>query len=162
MQFCLNIFQIHMDINQIPTIQDSLQVPPLSTGGVLYVPSSIQKKRAIMMYFLLGIVMVINEKKTNEFEYFHLKQAIGWRIGFLILLLVSVLLLPIPYIKWLGILLLFFWAISLVFFIKQARDGSYKKDINRYRGAIFPSLGNWVVSLFDLSFEEQDTQNKLQ
>ena len=111
-----------MDITQIPSIQDSFQVPPVSTGGVLYVPSSIQKKRTIMMYFLLGIVMVISEKKTNEFEYFHLKQSIGWRIGFLILLLIDVLLLPIPYIKWIGILFLFAWVVSLIFFIKQARD----------------------------------------
>ena len=60
----------------MPTIQDLVQAPSANDGGIFYVPSSIQKKRALLMYFLMGIVMVIEEKKTNEFEYFHLKQAI--------------------------------------------------------------------------------------
>jgi hypothetical protein len=62
-------------IEQVPSIQDSLPIPPLPESNLFYVPSSIQKKRAIMMYFLMGIVLVLSEKKTNEFEYFHLKQA---------------------------------------------------------------------------------------
>ena len=60
----------------MPTIQDLVQTPSVNDGGTFYVPSSIQKKRALLMYFLMGIVMVIEEKMTNEFEYFHLKQAI--------------------------------------------------------------------------------------
>lgn len=68
--------QTQVQVPQVPNIQDSLPIPPPIEGGALYVPSSIQKKRALMMYLLIGIVMVLNEKKTNEFEYFHLKQAI--------------------------------------------------------------------------------------
>jgi hypothetical protein len=43
--------------------------------NTLYIPSSKEKKRAVIMYFLFGIMMVIADKKTNEFEYFHLKQS---------------------------------------------------------------------------------------
>jgi O-antigen ligase len=68
--------------------------------------------------------------------------------------LVAVLLLFIPYIKILGILGLLAWVGLLGCFVKQARDGTYKRDLNAYRGAIFPSLGNWVVSLFELSFDD--------
>ncbi|MEI6426519.1 MAG: hypothetical protein WCO66_04170 [Candidatus Absconditabacteria bacterium] len=142
-------------IDQVPTIQNSLPIPPPMESSLFYVPSSIQKKRALMMYFLMGIVLVLSEKKTNEFEYFHLKQAIGWWIGFFVLLLAVVLLLFIPYIKVLGVLGILAWVGLLVCFAKQARDGIYKKDLNAYRGAIFPSLGNRVVSLFELSFDEQ-------
>jgi len=133
---------------------DSLSIPPLPESSISYVPSSIQKKRALMMYFLMGIVLVLSEKKTNEFEYFHLKQAMWWWVGFLALLLVVVLLLFIPYIKILGIVVLLGWVGLLVCFVKQARDGVYKKDLNTYRGAVFPSLGNRVVSLFELSFDD--------
>ena len=141
----------------MPTIQDLVQAPSANDGGIFYVPSSIQKKRALLMYFLMGIVMVIEEKKTNEFEYFHLKQAIWWRTTFLALLLLCVLLLFIPYVQILGILWLVAWVALLVVFAKQARDGIYKKNRNTYRWAIFPSLGNRIVSLFDLSFD--DTQS---
>ena len=41
-----------------------------------YIPSSIEKKRAVMMYMLFGVIIAISNKKVNSFEYFHLKQAI--------------------------------------------------------------------------------------
>ena len=62
-------------IEQVPSIQDSFQMSTPVESTLFYVPSSIQKKRALMMYFLMGIILVLSEKKTNEFEYFHLKQA---------------------------------------------------------------------------------------
>jgi len=69
-------------------------------------------------------------------------------------LLVAVVLLFIPYIMILGVIGIVAWISLLGAFVKQARDGIYKKDLNTYRGAIFPSLGNRVVSLFELSFDE--------
>jgi len=141
-------------VEQVPSIQDSLQIPAPAEGNLFYVPSSIQKKRALMMYFLMGIILVLSEKKTNEFEYFHLKQAMWWWVGFLALLLVAVVLLFIPYIMILGVIGIVAWISLLGVFVKQARDGTYIKDLNTYRGAIFPSLGNRVVSLFELSFDE--------
>ena len=42
-----------------------------------YVPSSTEKKRAVMMYLLIGIIVVaLNNQKKNDFESFHLKQAL--------------------------------------------------------------------------------------
>jgi len=40
-----------------------------------YIPSSVEKKKALMMYFLFGIIIVISNKKVNDFEFFHVKQA---------------------------------------------------------------------------------------
>jgi hypothetical protein len=43
----------------------------------VYIPSSTEKKRAVMMYFLIGIIVVgFNNQKKSDFEQFHLKQAI--------------------------------------------------------------------------------------
>jgi hypothetical protein len=42
----------------------------------VYVPSSTEKKRAVMMYLLIGIIVVaFNNQKKTDFEQFHLKQA---------------------------------------------------------------------------------------
>jgi len=43
----------------------------------MYVPSSTEKKRAVMMYLLIGIIVVaFNNQKKSEFEQFHLKQSL--------------------------------------------------------------------------------------
>lgn len=43
----------------------------------IYMPSSTEKKRAVMMYLLIGIIVVaLNNHKKNSFEEFHLKQSL--------------------------------------------------------------------------------------
>jgi hypothetical protein len=43
----------------------------------VYIPSSTEKKRAVMMYLLIGIIIVaFNNQKKTDFEQFHLKQSI--------------------------------------------------------------------------------------
>ena len=43
----------------------------------IYVPSSTEKKRAVMMYLLMGIIVIaFNNKKNSDFEQFHLKQSL--------------------------------------------------------------------------------------
>jgi len=61
--------------------QNQIQVPVApSVIGIQppqeqYIPSSVEKKKALMMYFLFGIIIVIANKKVNDFEFFHVKQA---------------------------------------------------------------------------------------
>ena len=43
----------------------------------VYIPSSTEKKRAVMMYLLIGIIVVaLNNQKKSDFEQFHLKQSL--------------------------------------------------------------------------------------
>ena len=43
----------------------------------VYLPSSTEKKRAVMMYLLIGIIVVaFNNQKKSDFESFHLKQSL--------------------------------------------------------------------------------------
>jgi hypothetical protein len=43
----------------------------------VYVPSSTEKKRAVMMYLLIGIIVTaFNNQKKSDFEQFHLKQSL--------------------------------------------------------------------------------------
>ncbi|HCY20702.1 TPA: hypothetical protein DIC40_02400 [Patescibacteria group bacterium] len=59
--------------------QNQLEIPAIPVGiqssQEQYVPSSVEKKKALMMYFLFGIIIVISNKKVNDFEFFHVKQA---------------------------------------------------------------------------------------
>jgi len=43
----------------------------------VYIPSSTEKKRAVMMYLLIGIIVVaFKNQKKSDFEQFHLKQSL--------------------------------------------------------------------------------------
>lgn len=54
-------------------IQNTIQSPVSQQEQ--YVPSSVEKKKALMMYFLFGIMIVLSKRKVSDFEYFHAKQA---------------------------------------------------------------------------------------
>lgn len=91
-----------------------------------YVPSSTEKKRAVMMYVLIGIIVSsFNNQNKSIFEQFHLKQALGWRATFLLVLIITSIFMFIPIIKYLPILIVLIMIIFLGLFIKRARDGKY-------------------------------------
>jgi len=41
-----------------------------------YIPSSVEKKRAIIMYMLFGVMMMFNKAQMSVFEFYHLAQSI--------------------------------------------------------------------------------------
>ena len=70
-----------------------------------YVASSVEKKRAVMMYMLIGIIVTsLDTKQKSPFESFHLKQALGRWAVFMLVLIVSLLFLLIPIIKYLSLI----------------------------------------------------------
>jgi len=134
---------------------------PTDIGEVawVYAPSSIEKKRGVMMYMLFGVIIAISNKKVNSFEYFHLKQAIWWRLCFIIVVIISIIILLLPWIKYLGLLSLLIMVIIFIVLTKQARDGKYYADMKKYWFlGLFPSLGAWLVNLFEINPQEENTQ----
>ena len=51
-------------------------ISPEDSSDTSYLPSGAEKKRAVIMYLLFGVIIAISNKKVNVFEYFHLKQSI--------------------------------------------------------------------------------------
>lgn len=128
--------------NQSPIITPADQQPN-------YLASSVEKKRAVVMYLLIGIIWWLGKTQQSEYESFHLKQAMGRRIIFVLCLLLSALLLFIPLIKYLPLLMIFLMIILLILCIKQASDGKYgrKKESGL---AIFAGIGEWLLGLFEI------------
>ena len=61
-------------VGEIPEVATPTSVEP---SKEVYMPSSTEKKRAVMMYLLMGIIVVaFNNQKKSDFEQFHLKQAL--------------------------------------------------------------------------------------
>lgn len=117
-----------------------------------YVPGSSEKKRAIMLYLLfwLGIVFVVNRKKLSIFEYYHLRQSTGWWLWFIVVLVISIILLFVPLLKYIAILAIISFVGLLWAFTKQAWDGKYKVWFDNTPLGFFPALGGWIVDLFEL------------
>lgn len=134
-----------------------MQIPsPVVEDDNLYTPSSVEKKRALIMYFLFGIMIVISDKKANVFEYFHLKQSIWWWLCFMMCLVLSLVLLFLPIVRYFWILFMIFFAVMFVVLAKQARDGKYHSDYRGYWLAIFPSIWGRLLSLFEINLEDKN------
>ena len=72
-----------------------------------YIPTEIERKRAVMMYFLIGILLSIFNNKMTLYEKFHFKQALGWWVIFFTFLIIFTFFFFIPYIRIIPILLFF-------------------------------------------------------
>jgi hypothetical protein len=40
-----------------------------------YVPSALERKKAVLMYFFVGIVASLSHESRSEYEEFHIRQA---------------------------------------------------------------------------------------
>lgn len=121
-----------------------------------YKPSSSEKKRAVLMYLFIGIVVYLSKKDVNKFEYYHLKQATGRRILFLFACVVCVVLLIIPIIKILAWLLLIIFIAAWAIWVKQAWDWYYQYWSKTNFMSLFSGVGNWFLELFEINMKEID------
>ena len=85
-----------------------------------YVPSSIERKKAVMMYFFVGIIVALTKARVSVYEFYHLKQALGRWMIFFVSMVIGIIFIFIPYLRILPVLVfLIFLAVWLVF-VKQA------------------------------------------
>lgn len=127
-----------------------------------YMPSSSEKKRAVMMYLFFGIMVYLSKKDVTVFEYYHLKQASGRWILFLLVLVLDIVLLFIPVLKILWLLpiiaLVAVWALA----VKQARDWKYSDWTKPSFMDFFAWVWNRFIELFELNVHEVDPMDNMQ
>lgn len=113
-----------------------------------YVPSSLERKRSILMYFLIGIIISYWKWQLTEFELYHLKQAIWyWLVLILRVLLVSILLIiPSIWIVFLPISIILL--VYLILFIQQCVTGK-RKQWDSLKKKMFYGLWSWIIQLFE-------------
>ena len=59
--------------SQSSSSESKIQIDNISSN--IYVSSSIERKRSLMMYYLFGIMMSLDKKDLSEFESFHIRQS---------------------------------------------------------------------------------------
>ena len=120
-----------------------------------YLPSSSEKKQAVMMYMAVGLVLSMWKWEVSPYTHHHLKQSLGWLV-FLVLtvfadLVLIVLWAILSFFLWMAVLItipaLTIWAM----WIYQAQQGKYiweNEVVNKFF-LFFSWIGNRTLNLFD-------------
>ena len=120
-----------------------------------YLPSSSEKKQAVMMYMVVGLILSMWKREVSPYTHHHLKQSLGWLV-FLVLIIFADLILVVfwlifKFFLWLAVLItipaLTIWAM----WIYQAQQGKYiweSEVVNKFF-LFFSWIWNWVLNLFD-------------
>jgi len=128
-----------------------------------YLPSSSEKKQAVMMYMVAGLFLSMWKWEVSPFTHHHIKQALGRLVSVIltifadfIFLLIGVLFAAVSWlIFWFFAWIAFFITLPIlvvgVMGIYQATKWKYIWE-NEYTNkffAFFSGIGNWVLNLFD-------------
>ena len=128
-----------------------------------YLPSSSEKKQAVMMYMVAGLFLSMWKREVSPFTHHHIKQALGWLVSVIltifadfILLLIWVLFAAVSWLifgffAWLAFLITLPILVVGAMGIYQATKWKYIWE-NEYTNkffAFFSGIGNWVLNLFD-------------
>ena len=122
-----------------------------------YIPSSVERKKALLMYFFVWIVATMASEKISIYEFFHLKQSLWRRMIFFISAIVGIIFIVVPYYLWIIPFIVFiFYAIVRVIFVKQAWEWKYTLNRDKIIMPIYAGLWWWVLSIFDLDVSHSD------
>lgn len=122
-----------------------------STSTQKYIPSSLEKKRIVLAYALLGIIVYFARKDQSPYELYHVRRATGWWIIFLVLLFVLIVPSLIIPMFWVILFLIYvplvwFWFYSL----REAWSGSYREETSVSPLAFLYGLGSWFFDVFEI------------
>jgi hypothetical protein len=93
--------------------------------GEHYIPSALERKKSLMMYMVWGVLLSLSQQKASLYEQFHLKQALGWWTMFFVLIIPSLILFFLPWVKIIPLLIYMALFVVWILFFIQARHGTY-------------------------------------
>ncbi len=123
-----------------------------------YVPSSVERKKALLMYFFVWIVAALSKEEISVYEMFHLQQSLGRRMVFFLCLVWSVIFIFIPYLRVIPVLVFLFFMVVWGIFVKQAWEWRYVINENKIVMPLFAWLGGRMVTIFELDVYEEDDE----
>ncbi len=128
-----------------------------------YLPSSSEKKQAVMMYMVAGLFLSMWKREVSPFTHHHIKQSLGWLVSVILTIFADFILLLI-WVLFAAVSWLIFWFFAwLAFFITlpillvgamgiyQATKWKYiwENEFTNKFFAFFSGIWNWVLNLFD-------------
>ncbi len=114
----------------------------------VYIPSTIEKKRAITWLFFMGIVMMLAKgQELSVFERYYLSLSLSlWTLGLIIFFSAIIVFFVATVLGYLFVLVLLIWFGIWAFSIQQARAGVYNHSFVVMKLLVW--LGERLLSLF--------------
>ena len=60
-----------------------------------YLPSSSEKKQAVMMYMVVGLVLSMWKWEVSPFTHHHIRQSLGWLVSLMLMIFSDIILIMI-------------------------------------------------------------------
>ncbi len=128
-----------------------------------YLPSSSEKKQAVMMYMVVWLVLSMWKWEVSPFTHHHIRQSLGWLVSLMLIIFADIILIIIWFmfsaISWL--IFSFFSFIAFLIsvpvlvvggmWIYQATQWKYiwESELTNKFFTLFSWIWNWVLNLFD-------------
>ena len=128
-----------------------------------YLPSSSEKKQAVMMYMVAGLILSMWKREVSPFTHHHIKQSLGWLFSVILTIFADFIFFMI-WVLFAAISWLLFWFFAWVALLitlpvlavgfmcmYQATKWKYiwESEYTNKFFALFSGMGNWVLNLFD-------------
>lgn len=123
-----------------------------------YVPTALERKKALLMYFLIGVIVSLSNLNKSKYEKYHLKQATGWWLIFFLILVFTGFLFFIPIINIIGVLIFLLMIGIWIFFVKQAWWWFYTIGDEKIILPFFSGIWSWVMVIFEVEEEEEEKE----
>jgi hypothetical protein len=128
-----------------------------------YLPSSSEKKQAVMMYMAVGLALSIWKREVSPFTHHHIRQSLGWLVSLMLMIFADIILIIIWFMLSAisGLIYSFFSFIAFLIsvpvfivwgmWIYQATKWKYiwESEFTNKFFAFFSGIWNWVLNLFD-------------
>lgn len=120
----------------------------LIAENTVYIPSTVEKKRAIAGLFFVGIMMMLAlSKELSVYERYYLHLSVWlWSIGLMMFLWAVLVFFLLALLWYLYVLVLLAWFGLWVFGVQQARAWVYDHNFAAIRLLVW--LWSWIISLF--------------
>ena len=128
-----------------------------------YLPSSSEKKQAVMMYMAVGLALSMWKREVSPFTHHHIRQSLGWLVFLMLMIFADIILIIIWFMLSAisGLIYSFFSFIAFLIsvpvlvvwgmWIYQATKWKYiwESEFTNKFFAFFSGIWNWVLNLFD-------------
>lgn len=126
-----------------------------------YVPTSIERKKSVLMYFFVWILVSLASKKLWKYEIYHLKQSCWWWAVFFIVIVITAFLFFIPFVRILPIFIYIMMLAVWIMFIKQAWEWHYLWNNEKVLFPLFIWFWWWILDMFEVEdLLKDDIQEK--
>lgn len=131
-------------------------------SNAVYVPSSLEKKTAILAYLLVWLLILLPKKELSPYVYIHVLRALGRRWVFIVNMIVSLVLMWIPLIRILpNLVFIVLWLLWLRSVYTAWNQNSIKKEEGE-DGAdplhFFAGIGGWILGVLEIELKSKEIE----